>query len=219
MKAVFLDLDGTLLDSRPGILSSLRHAFTSIGRDDLAETDLTWMIGPPFVESFEKIGLTESESALEAYREHYGAEGMYDANVYDGVFDTLDRLIADGRRLYLATAKPHAYARKITAHFGLAPRLLAEFGPELDGTRNWKGDLLRHALEVTGETVANSVMVGDRHHDMAAAAEVGMASIAVSWGYGAPQEWESARRVLDHPAALADFLREAEGVAEERGAR
>lgn len=218
MKAVFLDLDGTLMDSRPGILSSLRHAFNSVGRDDLAATDLTWMIGPPFVESFAKIGLTEAEPALEAYREHYRAEGMYDAKVYDGVAETLDRLIADGRRLYLATAKPHTYAREITAHFGLAPRLIAEFGPELDGTNNWKGDLLRHALAVTGESASTSVMVGDRHHDIAAAAEVGMASVAVAWGYGAPDEWEGARGVLDHPGALADFLSRSEGVADDPGA-
>ena len=182
MTAIFLDLDGTLVDSRPGILASLGHAFASIGRHDLVETDLTWMIGPPFVESFARIGLDDPDPALAAYRTHYKAEGMFDARVYDGIPDTLDSLRAAGYRLYLATAKPHDYARLITAHFGLAPKMIAEFGPELDGTNNWKGDLLRHALAVTGEDPARAVMVGDRHHDHAAAAEVGMASIAVSWG-------------------------------------
>jgi len=76
-------------------------------------------------------------------------------------------LVLEGYRLYLATAKPHDYALDITAHFGLSQRMAAEFGPELDGTRNWKGDLLRHALEVTGERPEASTMVGDRHHDIA----------------------------------------------------
>lgn len=202
MTAVFLDLDGTLVDSRPGILTSLGHAFRAIDRADLADTDLTWMIGPPFIDSFARIGIANSETAIEAYRVHYQAEGMYDALVYDGIHAVMDRLLADGCRLYLATAKPHAYARMITAHFGLAPKMSAEFGPELDGTRNWKGDLLAHALQVTGEDPARSVMVGDRHHDMAAAAEVGMASIAVRWGYGTPQEWETAAAILDDPHEL-----------------
>jgi phosphoglycolate phosphatase len=200
--AIFLDLDGTLVDSRPGILASLGHAFASIGRHDLVETDLTWMIGPPFVESFARIGLHDPDPALAAYRTHYKAEGMFDARVYDGIPDTLDSLRAAGYRLYLATAKPHDYARLITAHFGLAPKMVAEFGPELDGTNNWKGDLLRHALAVTGEDPARAVMVGDRHHDHAAAAEVGMASIAVTWGYGEAHEWETARGTIDHPGAL-----------------
>lgn len=206
MTAVFLDLDGTLMDSRPGILASLGHAFRTIDRADLAETDLTWMIGPPFVDSFAKIGLADPQPAIEAYRSHYQAEGMFDARIYDGIPAILDELLLAGCRLYLATAKPHAYARKITAHFGLAPRMKAEFGPELDGTRNWKGDLLAHALEITGEDPARSVMVGDRHHDMAAAAEVGMASIAVTWGYGTPDEWEGAAAVIDRPAALSDAV-------------
>lgn len=206
MTAVFLDLDGTLMDSRPGILASLGHAFTSIGRGDIAARDLTWMIGPPFIESFGKIGIADPDPALLAYRDHYTATGMYDAQVYDGILASLDALTDAGFRLYLATAKPHAYARQITAHFGLAPKMTAEFGPELDGTNNWKGDLLRYALAMTGEDPARAVMVGDRHHDHAAAHEVGMASIAVRWGYGADEEWTTARNIIDHPSALLSTI-------------
>lgn len=202
MAAVFLDLDGTLVDSRPGILASLTHAFRSIGRPEIAEDDLSWMIGPPFVDSFQKIGLDNPEKAIEAYRGHYQESGMFDAKVYDHIPATLDTLLASGLRLYLATAKPHAYARKITAHFGLAPKMVEEFGPELDGTRNWKGDLLKYALEKTGEDPAQSVMVGDRHHDIAAAAEVGMPSIAVTWGYGTASEWTGSHARIDGPAEL-----------------
>lgn len=206
MTAVFLDLDGTLMDSQPGILASLHHAFHTIGRPDLGQGDLTWMIGPPFVESFAKLGLGHASPALEAYRAHYRSEGMYIATVYPGVHEALDLLLARGCTLYLATAKPHDYATQITAHFGIAPRLKAEFGPELDGTRNWKGDLLAYALQKTGERADRAVMIGDRHHDMAAAAEVGMASIAVRWGYGQPEEWQSARAVIDAPSQLAEAV-------------
>ena len=206
MRAVFLDLDGTLMDSRPGILSSLRHAFGAIGREDLLEEDLTWMIGPPFVDSFAKVGIEDPAPALEAYRRHYRAGGMFDANVYDGVMPMLEALQGAGHRMYLATAKPHAYACEITAHFGVSKFMAAEFGPELDGTNNWKGDLLRHALSVTGETAAASVMVGDRHHDMGAAAEVGMPSIAVRWGYGTPDDWTGAAAVIDAPGDLPSVI-------------
>ena len=71
MTAVFLDLDGTLVDSKPGILSSLTTALTEVGRGDLAEDDLTWMIGPPFSESFGKIGLADPQAAIDAYRRVY----------------------------------------------------------------------------------------------------------------------------------------------------
>ena len=132
---------------------------------------------------------------------------MYDARVYDGIPAMLGALNAAGHRLYLATAKPHVAARQITRHFGLADAMVAEFGPELDGTRNWKGDLLAHALELTGEDPADAVMVGDRHHDVSAAASVGMSAIAVSWGYGEAAEWLGAAKVISAPDQLHDAVR------------
>ena len=206
MKAVFLDLDGTLMDSKPGIVSSLRHAFRASGHDHLAEEDLTWMIGPPFQDSFPRMGIDDPAPVLEAYRVHYQETGMYDAQPYAGVRDMIETLTGTGARLYLATAKPHAYARKITAHFGLAPAFEAEFGPELDGTRGWKGDLLAYALTQTGEGPASSVMIGDRHHDIAAGKEVGMATIAVTWGYGSPEEWDGADAVVATPSEIPDAI-------------
>ena len=207
MTAVFLDLDGTIMDSQAGIISSLKHAFGAINRSDLAEDDLRWMIGPPFIDSFTKIGLSNPHDAIEAYRVHYQASGMFDAAVYPGIPEALDQLLGDGFTLYLATAKPHLYARKITAHFGIAPRMTMEFGPETDGTRNWKGDLLAYALEKTGEEPRRSVMIGDRHHDMAAAAEVGMPSIAVRWGYGHAEEWETAALTIDAASDLPGAIK------------
>lgn len=206
MNAVFLDLDGTLMDSRPGIVASLRAAFAETGLSDLAAGDLTWMIGPPFIESFTKLELAEPQRVIDAYRRIYDMGGMFDAAVYDGVHGMIQDLDALGRRLYLATAKPHVAATKITRHFGIAGFMKAEFGPELDGTRNWKGDLLAFALEQTGEDAATSVMVGDRHHDFAAAASVGMKSIAVRWGYGNAEEWQAADAVIDHPSELAGCI-------------
>ncbi len=206
MSAVFLDLDGTLMDSKPGILSSLRAAFAETGRPDIAEGDLTWMIGPPFIDSFRKLDLAEPQAAIDAYRRIYDMGGMFDARVYDGVFGMMDSLDAAGHRLFLATAKPHVAATKITRHFGIADYMQAEFGPELDGTRNWKGDLLAFALEQTGVCASASVMVGDRHHDFAAAASVGMRSIAVRWGYGTAEEWQAADAIIDQPGELAGAI-------------
>jgi phosphoglycolate phosphatase len=207
MTAVFLDLDGTLMDSKPGILSSLRTAFLDVGLTDLANQDLTWMIGPPFIDSFIKLGLAEPQAAIDAYRRVYDNGGMFDARPYDGVHQMMEDLQKAGHRLYLATAKPHVAATKITAHFDLAPMFVAQFGPELDGTRNWKGDLLTYALQQTGEDVQQSVMVGDRHHDIAAAQSVGMKSVAVRWGYGSEKEWDGCDAIIERPDELVSTLR------------
>lgn len=215
MTAVFLDLDGTLVDSRPGILEALHAAFHDTGHGHLTEDDLTWLIGPPFHESFRRLGIENVDPVIAAYRDHYDRGAMFTATLYEGVVAAMDAMRKEGRRLYLATAKPHVAARKITAHFDLAPRFHAEFGPELDGTRNWKGDLLSYALTRTGETSERSVMIGDRHHDIAAAAEVGMASVAVKWGYGDAEEWDLADHQAHDPSELPDLVRAILGSSDE----
>lgn len=47
MYAVFLDLDGTLVDPKPGITAAIRYAMGELGAEDIPEADdLTWCIGP-----------------------------------------------------------------------------------------------------------------------------------------------------------------------------
>ena len=197
MAAVFLDLDGTLTDPKPGITAAVQHALREVGLEAPHADALTWVIGPPLIESFDALGAPDPHAALEHYRSHYDdGQGLYEAEVHDGIVEGIEALKAAGHRLYVATAKPIVVARKVTAHFGLSVHFEDEFGPELDGTRNDKVDLLAHALDETGEDPADAVMVGDRHHDIRAAHANGMPAIAVTWGYGTPDEHAPANAVL-----------------------
>lgn len=207
MTPVFLDLDGTLTDPKPGITRSIVHALVEMGYDAPDPDSLTWAIGPALVDSFARLGVAEPEVALGHYRARYTDVGLFENRVYDGIPEALIQLRDDGFRLFIATAKPHAYARRITAHFGLAQYFEAEFGPELDGTRNDKGALLAHARAVLGLGDGHAVMVGDRMHDHRAARATGMAALAVRWGYGDDSEHALADSICDTPHALADAVR------------
>jgi len=201
MGAVFLDLDGTLTDSAPPISAAIAHALAEMGRPVPDQQTILSYIGPPLADTFASLGATDTDAALAHYRAHYH-QVMYEAPVYDGVFGALEALRTQGRRMYLMTAKPHAYARKITARLGLADYMTAEYGPELDGTHNNKADLLAHALRETGERPEHSVMVGDRTHDLHAGQKNGMAVIAALWGYGQAGEMDSATVGLHAPSDL-----------------
>ncbi len=203
MKTVFLDLDGTLTDPRPGVERSIRHALSILGHHLPEDDDLGWVIGPPLTESFARLGVEDVERAIVLYRERYRETGLFENRVYDGIPEALEALSGAGYRLCIATAKPHEYARRITAHFGLARFMAAEFGPELDGTRNDKGELLAHALQEIGATPENCLMIGDRIHDFSAAERVGMPAIGVEWGYGDAGELARAARVCHRPEEIA----------------
>ncbi|MEC7763173.1 MAG: HAD hydrolase-like protein [Pseudomonadota bacterium] len=209
MQTVFLDLDGTLTDPAEGIVTSVLYALERTGVAAPSFEQLTWVIGPPLIESFEKLGVPDPVEALGFYRDRFSDKGLFENVPFPGVDQVLAEL-ALRYRLCLATAKPIAFAERITRHFGLDRHLFAQFGPELDGTRNDKGELLAHALREIGERAVACVMVGDRHHDIDAAKAVGMRSIAVAWGYGNPTEHAGAdlicETLADLPAAIATLM-------------
>lgn len=207
MTPVFLDLDGTLTDPKPGITRSIVHALEALGLDAPDPDSLAWAIGPALVDTFAQLGVADPQAALGHYRARYAQVGLFENRVYEGIPEALTDLRDAGHRLFIATAKPHAYARRITAHFGLAPFFEAEFGPELDGTRNDKGALLAHARAVLRLGDVPALMVGDRKHDHRAARATGMAALAVRWGYGDDSEHALADEVCDTPFGLAEAVR------------
>lgn len=202
MRTIFWDLDGTLTDPKPGITQSFIYALEKLGMPTPTPDELEWVIGPALLDSFAKLGVKDPQVGVDFYRERYTKDGLFENRVYDGILGLLSTLQNAGYTMCIATAKPHAYARKITAHFGLAQYMSHEFGPELDGTRNNKGELLAYALELTGYDAANSIMIGDRHHDIDAARSVGMNSIGVTWGYGADGELGQANTLCTTPTEL-----------------
>lgn len=189
---VFFDLDGTLTDPKIGITKSVAFALSQRGYPVPDLDDLTWVIGPALIDSFERLVVSDPEQALALYRERYTDVGLFENSVYSGIPEALTALTGAGFSASVATAKPHVYARRITTHFGLSRFFAHEFGPELDGTRNDKGELLAYALETTGIKAGDSIMVGDRIHDINAARAVGMRCVGVTWGYGDSAESDQA---------------------------
>ena len=92
---VLFDLDGTLTESGPGIISSVRYALAKMGRPVPDDATLDRFIGPPLLDSFRDLcGFDPAEVtvAIAAYREHYATDGQYNNSVYDGIPELLDGL-------------------------------------------------------------------------------------------------------------------------------
>ncbi|MCA6122306.1 HAD family hydrolase [Bradyrhizobium sp. WSM 1704] len=210
--AIFFDLDGTLTDPKPGITGSIQYALRKLGRPVPSQDELTWCIGPPLRASFATLlgGEEHADQAVAFYRERFGDVGLFENAVYPGIAEVLAALRAAPRRMFVATSKPHVFATRIVAHFGLADHFDHVFGSELDGTRVNKAELLAYALEQTGVDAAAAVMIGDRSHDVIGAKRNGIRPVGVTYGYGSSAELieagashlcASPRAVLDHIGA------------------
>lgn len=189
---LFFDLDGTLTDSRPGIVHCLRHALEQLDVPAPAEDELSRYIGPPLHESLSHLlGPDRAHlvpRALELYRARFGTVGMFENRIYEGASMALEALAAAGFRLWVVTSKPTVYAVPIVEHFGVRAHFAAVHGSELSGERSRKGELIAHVLRAEGIPATRAVMIGDRSHDMAGARENDVRALGVLWGYGSRVE-------------------------------
>ncbi|MDE2357633.1 MAG: HAD-IA family hydrolase [Alphaproteobacteria bacterium] len=220
--AILFDLDGTLVDSEPGIRASYRAVMRELGHDP-DRLDLTGLIGPPLEDGMAKVlareGDTRVAEGVRLYREHYGREGLFETRLYPGIVDMLDRLAKDHARLFVATSKQTAFARRILEHLGLAPHFVAIQGAEPGGVER-KADVIGALLAAHDLPEPLTLMVGDRHHDVDGARAHGLATIGVLWGYGAREELAGAQWLVDRPAELSVLVTRilAGGVDPVRGA-
>ncbi len=190
---VFLDLDGTMTDAGPGITKSIAYALEKMGKAPPPLKELERFVGPALQDTFLQLGVDDVDAALGFYRERYMGVGLFENSVYDGVHQMMDDLSALGFKLAMATAKPLVYARRITDHYDLAPRMDHQFGSELGGWLTNKKDLLEHALNQTGADPAASFMLGDRSHDAIGARHNNITPLGALWGFGSRPELEEAR--------------------------
>ena len=208
--ALFFDLDGTLTDPKPGITASIQYALGKLGRHVPSQDELVWCIGPPLRASFVTLldGEDLADRAVALYRERFGDVGLFENSVYPDIEGVLAAFARTDRRMFVATSKPHVFARRIIDHFGLAGHFEHVFGSELDGTRVHKADLLAYALEQTGIDPREALMIGDRSHDVNGAKANGMDAIGVTYGYGSREELMAAgaKHLCASPRAILDVI-------------
>jgi phosphoglycolate phosphatase len=195
-RSVLLDLDGTLIDSQPGILASCLAALRALGHEPDETLDIKRIIGPPLEDIMRVLlqpyGDDRVGEAVAAYRQHYGESGFLGTEPYPGIGSSLKEMQQAGLRIYLATSKRETFASRILHHLGFATYFDGIHGSVPGGGLDHKPELLAHVLSQHNVLPSHSLMVGDRRYDISGAHAVGMRGLGVLWGYGTRDELETA---------------------------
>ena len=209
---ILFDLDGTLTDSEEGVIRSIQYALKKLKKPSPHPEELKWCIGPPLIESFKKLlgedGSGQAHEALLMYRERFSKIGKFENKVYEGIPEVLSKLKEKGLSLFVATSKPTVYSIDIIKHFALAPYFNQVYGSELNGDRVDKTELIAHIMSTEGLDKNDTVMIGDRRHDIIGAKNNGLASIGVTYGYGTKEELQDsgADRLAANPSYILNIL-------------
>jgi phosphoglycolate phosphatase len=208
LPALIFDLDGTLTDSKPGILGCLKKVIDARGIS--AKGDLDRFIGPPVEEWVIDLlpnGSKEEQFTLaREYRACYDREGWSNNSVFPGVREMLVDLRQQGFALFVCTSKQQHFAVRILDAFELSPLFTTIYGDKAEYASHSKVDLLANVLRAENLSRDTAWMIGDRSFDFDAAHANDVRCIAAGWGYGSPAECAQADAVAPTPADVAALV-------------
>jgi phosphoglycolate phosphatase len=182
------DLDGTLIDTSPGIFSTANYTLRQLGFEELSSTQLRKFVGPPLAACFRiACGLDQDlvPRACQIYRSEYDrSHALQQAQVYEGIVPLLEMLQQRGILLGVATLKLQSLAEEMLTYFNLRPWFHIISGADGAGKLT-KADIIVRALEQLPPTDRERVlMVGDTPHDLDGALQTHVDFVGVTWGFG-----------------------------------
>ena len=187
MNLIF-DLDGTLVNSAPGILGALSYVIKKHELDSpvALSSDL---IGPPLREML--IGLSGSSTEVElglmeqTFKAYYDDAGVFESTIYDGVNQMLEDLKDNRHKLFIATNKRAAPTQLLMKYFSWEKYFLGIYSLDSFGILvKDKAALLECIVSTHSLLKDETIYIGDRPEDADSARRCNLNFMHATWGYG-----------------------------------
>ncbi|MBN2239350.1 MAG: HAD hydrolase-like protein [Dehalococcoidales bacterium] len=192
IKNLLFDLDGTLADSREGVIGCFQYTIGNLSSFRYTDEEIQSYVGIEIRKIFRGLLKTDSEEtvaeAIRIYREKYNEIGITGNELYDGIPETLSELKNRSYNLFVVTMKNNVDAGKIIDYLDLRKFFSGLYGPSLEGFPDSKVKLIETALTENSLNPDETVMIGDRHEDILSGKKAGTKTIGITWGFGSQKE-------------------------------
>jgi phosphoglycolate phosphatase len=188
---VVFDLDGTLIDTAPDLLTSLNHCLSLAGLNHANPTTLRSFVGMggrvmierAFAAQQKPLAQDHLDELLAAFMDHYGGAIPGESRPYPGVIEALDRFEAAGYIAAICTNKYEALSTALIGALGLSHRFAANCGQDTFAFRKPDPRHLTETIAKAGGDPSRAIMVGDSQTDILTAKAAGIPVVAVDFGY------------------------------------
>ena len=189
-RLIIFDMDGTLVDSWPGMEYCYNQTFRHYGREDMTEDEfLSGFVGnlTDNLRTMLRLEGAELDEAVAVFREHYAERGHALSKPFPHVLDLVKELHSEGYKLGIATMIYQPYAVDMLEELKVRQYFDVIQGSDRVGERK-KANMIIDCMLSAGVSAADTVMIGDGFNDQKAAEKAGVGFIAAAYGYGITRE-------------------------------
>jgi len=190
-RTLVFDLDGTLVDTAPDLISALNHVLNREGLAPVPLASARTMIGAGARKLIERglevegrvMGVEDIDRLTSNFIEFYAANIAVASRPFDGLEAALDDLEKQGFRFAVCTNKLEWLSKLLLDQLGLSARFAAICGADTFGVSKPDPMFLRETVARAGGQIATAIMVGDAGPDVGVARRAGIPVIGVEFGY------------------------------------
>lgn len=212
-KAIFFDLDGTLLDTSVDLTNAVNFVLEKYGYSLRSKADVISFTGNGIYELVKRsIGKNISndmfDDIMSDFKKYYALHNMDNTVPYNGIYELLESLKNDGYKLAVVSNKIDSSVKALCKHFFNS--LIHTAVGDMPGVQKKpQAGTLNIALDELGVTCGDVVYIGDSEVDVLTAQNASVRLIAASWGFRSKELLiaSGAKNVADTPNDVIDILK------------
>jgi len=211
-KNIIFDFDGTLIDSRPGVITAFKRTIKKLTSKQIDEQKIAQLIGAPLAQIISVLLDTDDRATIyrgsELFKKYYSKEGIYQNTVYPGIGKMLAVFKNQSCQLFVVSNKIESFMKKILEQHNLKKYFILVRGTDGTDKQSKKAEHIKQFISQYKLKKEETVVIGDTKNDIIAAKTNSIYSIGVTWGYSlGPDLIEAKADAICHtPLELQEFI-------------